>query len=185
MSLSPPITFDVIGDPKGQPRPRAFAFNGHARIYNASTAEGFKSQIALAAKPHIPFVPFRGALRLNLMFRFRRPQSHFKASGLLVAKHSGMDHTQKPDLDNLAKAVMDAMNTLKFWEDDAQICQLMLWKAWATDDQMPGCIVTLQALSSQEKVETMPLFKHTTKRAPEANQEPALRQLNHGQATNK
>src|SRR5688572_29383617 len=89
--------FEALGDPKGQPRPRAFAFNGHARIYDAGTAEGWKSQIALAARPYIPFTPLKGPLRLNVIFRFRRPQSHFKASGQLVGKHSGVDHIQKPD----------------------------------------------------------------------------------------
>jgi Holliday junction resolvase RusA-like endonuclease len=158
-ALDPCIIFEALGDPKGQPRPRAFSLNGVARIYDAGTAEGWKSQIALAAKPYIPFTPLKGPLRLNLMFRFRRPLSHFRSNGMLHSKHTLVQHCQKPDFDNLEKAVVDAMGILKFWEDDAQVCECHTWKAWATDDQMPGAIITLQALTSQEKVEALPLFK--------------------------
>src|SRR4029077_12784124 len=47
--------FVVIGDPKGQPRPRAFAkkigINTYvARVYDAASAEAWKSAIALSAR---------------------------------------------------------------------------------------------------------------------------------------
>lgn len=45
------ITFFIHGDPKPQPRPRAFARRMGAkfvaRVYDAGTAEGWKSQIAM------------------------------------------------------------------------------------------------------------------------------------------
>jgi len=44
------IHFFVSGDPKAQPRIRAFAINGHARVYDPGTAEGWKSLIAVAAR---------------------------------------------------------------------------------------------------------------------------------------
>ena len=52
-----PITVRVYGEPKGQPRPRAFAkpIGGgkfSARVYDAGTAEGWKSQIAQAFRQH-------------------------------------------------------------------------------------------------------------------------------------
>lgn len=39
-------------------------------------------------------------------------------------------HTQRPDVDNLAKAVLDALNKLVF-ADDAQIVRLIASKAWS------------------------------------------------------
>ena len=38
------------GIPKGQPRPRAFSRNGHARVFDPGTAEGWKSAVAVAAQ---------------------------------------------------------------------------------------------------------------------------------------
>jgi hypothetical protein len=41
-----PISIFVHGEPKGQPRPRAFARGGMVRMYDPATAEGWKSAIA-------------------------------------------------------------------------------------------------------------------------------------------
>src|SRR5437870_8017163 len=71
------ICFFASGIPKGQPRPRAFAFKGHVRIYSPAQAESWKSQIALAAKEFIPQSPLTGPLRCDLTFYFPRPKSHF------------------------------------------------------------------------------------------------------------
>ena len=52
------ISFSVDGEPKAQPRPKAFARNfgnkWQARVYDPGTAEGWKSLIAIAVKPHLP-----------------------------------------------------------------------------------------------------------------------------------
>jgi len=52
-----PITFFVPGEPKGQPRPRAFARKMGdkfvARVFDAATAEGWKGAIAAVAQPSV------------------------------------------------------------------------------------------------------------------------------------
>ena len=40
-------------------------------------------------------------------------------------------HTQKPDRDNLEKALMDALNRVGLWEDDAQVCTGNVDKRWS------------------------------------------------------
>jgi len=129
MNLPPPIiepiTFEVLGDPKAQPRPKAFArkFNNGAvmaRVYTPGTAEEWKGRIALAAKEYVPFIPFTGPIRLDIQFRFKRPQSHFLKRGL--RENAPFFHTGKPDRDNLEKAVADSLTVLGMWKDDGQVC---------------------------------------------------------------
>lgn len=43
-----------------------------------------------------------------------------------------------PDLDNLAKAALDALTELGFWRDDAQICGLIVTKIY--DDRVGATI---------------------------------------------
>lgn len=128
--MTPPITFFVSGDPKGQPRPRAFAFHGKARVYDPGTAEGWKSQIALAAREHVPAKPIEGALQVRLTFFFKRPKSHFRKIKGEESQRTDAPfyHTQKPDADNVAKAVLDCLTTLGFWKDDAQVAILYVSK---------------------------------------------------------
>lgn len=152
------IRFIVTGDPKAQPRPRAFARKMGdkftARIYDAGTAEGWKSQIAMKATPHRPAAPFDGPLSVNATFIFKRPNAHFV--GNKPAKPLRADapewHTTKPDRDNLEKALLDTITQLGgFWHDDTQVCAGEIRKVYGAT---PGAVVeisTIDAPVAQEK----------------------------------
>ena len=140
-----PIMFDVIGEPKAQPRPRAFARKVGdkmtARVYDAGTAEGWKGLIAEAARHHVPATPL-GVAEIQMRFRIRRPKSHYLKSGALKPS-APRRHTQKPDCDNLAKAVVDCLKTLGFFMDDAVIDQMVIVKRWTSGDPPQGAYIRL------------------------------------------
>jgi Holliday junction resolvase RusA-like endonuclease len=133
------VEFFVAGAPKAQPRPRAFTRHGRARVYDPGTAEGWKGQVALAAKAHRPVAPIGTAAALWLRFHFPRPQAHFGQRGLRSA--APCVHTGKPDADNLAKAVLDALVGIGLLSDDRFVWSLRVTKRYA--DGPPGCRVRL------------------------------------------
>lgn len=54
----------------------------------------------------------------------------------------------KPDADNYAKGLMDAItDTERFWEDDRQVVDLHISKAWAPVGTEDGYRITLEFLS--------------------------------------
>ena len=115
------------------------------RVYDPGTAEGWKGQIAIAARPFIPAVPWECPVRVSVVFRLARPQGHYgRAKGerylRLDAPHY---HTAKPDADNLAKAVLDCLTTLGIWHDDAQVCQLDTLKIYADSPQDEGAVIEI------------------------------------------
>lgn len=130
------IRFWVDGTPKAQPRPRAFYRKGiGARVYDAGTAEGWKGSVALAARPHVPAKPLSGPLYVAISFYIPRPKSHYR-----TGSHAGelrpdapVYHAQKPDRDNLEKAVLDALTQIGMWEDDSQADDGPVQKFWAND----------------------------------------------------
>lgn len=139
-----PIQFFVEGLPKGQPRPKAFVRGGHAAVYDPGTAEGWKGQVAVAARAFLPPAPILGPLKLTLGFWLPRPKAHY-----LTGKRAGelrndapLFHTGKPDADNFAKAVMDALTMLRLWQDDSQISVLHVYKLYQAG--RTGCFVTIQ-----------------------------------------
>lgn len=144
-----PISFFVSGEPKGQPRPRAFARkmgNGKfcARVFDAGTAEAWKSAIAAEAAQHKPAAPISGPVRLRIAFYLARPKGHYIAG----KQERGLKadaprwHTGKPDADNLAKAVMDALTQCGwFWGDDAQVAILTASKSYA--DSGTGALIEI------------------------------------------
>ena len=66
------VVFIVDGEPKGQPRHRAFAVKNKktgswtTRAYNPGTAEEWKSQIAIAAKEFLPSYRIEGPVVLDI-----------------------------------------------------------------------------------------------------------------------
>ena len=133
----------VPGDPKGQPRPRAFSRGGHARCYDPGTAEGWKSQIAEAMRPHIPTLPLFGPIQVTIAFYMRRPKSHYGKRGLKPTAPTW--HAQKPDCDNALKAALDALTLLRVWNDDAQVAQALVSRRWENGNG-PGASISILQL---------------------------------------
>jgi len=138
------LQFFVPGIPKAQPRPRAF-FNrrvGQARVYDAGTAEGWKGAVAAAASACRPSRPLDGPLRLDIVFAMPRPRAHYRTGRFVneLRPDAPQHHAQKPDRDNLEKAVMDALTQIGFWRDDGQVCTGFVSKVWS---DRPGATITV------------------------------------------
>jgi len=143
----------IHGEPKGQPRPRAFAMKGNngkasARVYDPGTAEGWKSQVAEAFRNELPATPHEIPLYVCLSFYMPRPNKHFR-----TGKHSHelrpdapTYYTKTPDADNLAKAVLDALTTLGMWKDDSYVVRLVVTKQWVNPGTASGCWITVKGM---------------------------------------
>jgi Holliday junction resolvase RusA-like endonuclease len=150
------IEFAVRGEPKGQPRPRAFAFAGRARIYDAGTAEGWKSCIAEAVRPYLPATPIETPVRVTIDFLMPRPKSHYR-----TGKNAGVLKdtapkwfTSKPDIDNLEKAVYDALTIVGLLKDDSLVVQHSVQKYYA--DGHPGAIITVVSVGESHQLASHP-----------------------------
>lgn len=99
----------------------------------------------------------QGLLRLSITAYFqiaaaRLCKKHVTTDGLLAASaagwhdckklHDGDYHGQRPDVDNIQKAIMDACNQV-VWPDDSAVCQITAEKRWSSQ---PRCEVTVCGL---------------------------------------
>jgi crossover junction endodeoxyribonuclease RusA len=135
------VTFRVHGIPKGQPRARAVRRGAHAGVYDPGTANDWKSSVALAARQAgLGATPITGPVSLSIEFYLPRPKR------LCTRKHPAFELlcAVKPDVDNAAKAVMDALTAVGAWVDDAQVSRLVVQKWYAAMGATPGACVTLQ-----------------------------------------
>ena len=142
------LAFTITGDPKGQPRPRAFARqmgNVHvARFYDSDVADEWKRavQIVVLDASIVHKWPLTlGPVAISLCFSLPRPKSHFGAKGLKPS--APVHHSGKPDADNLAKLVMDQITKSgRVWRDDSQVVSLRVEKLWASGNES-GCSVLI------------------------------------------
>lgn len=149
MSAELPIEFFVAGEPKAQPRPRAFARRMGkkfvARVYDAGTAEAWKSLIAEAAKPFVTGTPISGPVKLEVAFLFGRPKYHYgtgRNAGVIKAS-APVWHTTTPDCDNLVKAVKDCLTQIGLWSDDCIVCLESVSKRYAGNGSRQGAGITI------------------------------------------
>ena len=151
LSVQPTTTsviFFAAGTPKGQPCPRAFAFHGRARMYDPGTAEHWKAAVAAAATEAGCRLGLTCPVCVEIVCQFMRPKSHF-------GKHDMKDsapeyHAQKPDLDNLAKAILDALTQIGVWRDDSQVIELTVRKVWVSDPLKQGAHIAIERVPEDE-----------------------------------
>ena len=137
------LDFHVSGIPKAQPRVKAFVRGGHAGVYTPDSAESWKQAVRQEAVANAPESLITGPIRLQLDFFLPRPKAHLDKHGVPKAK-SPVWHCKKPDLDNLIKAVTDAItDTQRVWLDDSQIYQITAVKTYAL--YASGCSVRINA----------------------------------------
>lgn len=80
-----------------------------------------------------------GPIVVRLEFRFDRPKSHYGKNG--VKDSAPKTKTTKPDIDKLARAVLDAL--WPCWGDDSQVVSLLATKVWTQGDDLPGVGITV------------------------------------------
>lgn len=137
------LDFHVSGIPKAQPRVKAFRRGNHAGVYTPDSADAWKQAVRQEATANAPESLMTGPIRLQLDFLLPRPKAHLDRHGIPKPK-SPVWHPKKPDLDNLIKAVTDAItDTQRVWLDDSQVYQITATKTYAL--QHSGCSVRINA----------------------------------------
>lgn len=114
------IRFRIPGQPQGKGRARAFVRNGHVGHYTPAKTRSYEGVITtLAMEAMQGREPSKKPIRINIMCLFEVPQSwpQWKREAALRGE---ILPTVKPDLDNVEKAVKDALNGV-VWRDDCQV----------------------------------------------------------------
>lgn len=148
------LSYSVSGAPVAQPRPRLLRNGG---VFNPHDADHWKAQVKFATTQAVQAAIPRGwplkstsPLFLQLVFMLPRPAGHFLKSGQLKEKCSDPFSLGRQDVDNLSKAVMDAMTgaIASPWADDNHVVALSAIKIWTARN--PGVTITLVDLSASQ-----------------------------------
>lgn len=149
------FSFEVQGIPIAQPRARAARMGNSIRMYTPKShpitnwkmvvglsarraKDGLKSVFACGIdildpqKPSKEFV-VNPSHKIFVTAGFYFP--HLKAT---KAKDKCARYkNSKPDVDNLIKGLLDALNDSGVWSDDNQVCSITAYKAYVNGDAAP------------------------------------------------
>lgn len=112
----------VYGKPQGKGRPRYTTRAGHAVAYTPASTKAYEAKIRQAWQEQDgrDFGPAALALVLTAYYPVPSKARKAEREAMLAGQVPVRD---KPDLDNVVKAVMDALNSTAY-EDDKQITHI-------------------------------------------------------------
>ena len=129
------VYFVVEGKPVGKGRPRASTRGGFVRMYTDAKTLTYEAAIKdEAAKAMGNAELFETAMHLHVNCYYQLPKRWPKRLQQQALDGEVFPNV-KPDLDNVVKAVLDAMNGVVY-RDDAQVVNLVATKRYATEPRV-------------------------------------------------
>lgn len=112
--------------PMPSPRPRARCVGRRPMIYMPKEYIEYKEGLKTIIRSQHKGKPYECPVKAYITFDMPMPKSWSKKK---KAEKQFTPHTSKPDCDNLAKTLLDTMNSIVFL-DDSQVCELTVVKRW-------------------------------------------------------
>lgn len=146
------IEFIVEGKPVPQPRPRVFRTEtGKSKAVNSSRSVTYKRLVKLTAKSEMNkrrmiIIPDPIPVAVHLNFVYSIPTSYAKKKRQ-SAQDGTLRYVKRPDLDNLAKAILDALNGT-IYQDDSQVVELSINKEYGNTDHVSIKVKDLSGMSA-------------------------------------
>ncbi len=128
------ISLTILGEPCAQGRPRVGIIAGHARVFDPPKSRSWKGaarvQMEAALNGAAPILA--GPVAVTLRLFHKCPTSDHRKTKPAPRRW----RAKRPDLENVAKAVLDAATGV-LWRDDAQIASLVIKQYTCAQDEAP------------------------------------------------
>jgi Holliday junction resolvase RusA-like endonuclease len=125
--------FEVVGDIKGKARPRVNTYTGTA--YTPTPTKDYENLVKQYFKIKYPrYVALEGRISVKIVAQFKVPKTATKKDKALI-EEGLLSPTKKPDIDNIVKIILDAMNKMAF-KDDNQITKLEVEKIYGSEEKV-------------------------------------------------
>lgn len=125
--------FEVPGKIIGKGRPRLNSYTG--QIYTPTRTKDYENLVIQYFMLKYPrYSPFKGRVSVEITANFEVPKSTKKIDKELMLQNK-INPLKKPDIDNIVKIILDAMNECAF-KDDTQITKLTVEKKYANEESI-------------------------------------------------
>jgi hypothetical protein len=133
------VVFTVQGTPQAKGRPRFRIAGGYVSTYTDAKTKTYESIIAVSAVRAMGSSrPLETPVSVDLYIRVPVPLSHSKKRANDCV--SGVERpTKKPDIDNIIKIYLDAMNGI-IYRDDTQVVRVSAKKVYSMVAGVDVCV---------------------------------------------
>lgn len=144
------LSFAVPGAVRGQGRPRAVVRGKHATVYESADDRSYKGLIQFHALKRaeelgveLPLESGPLGIAVSIIVVRAVPKS-YPAKRRDKALAGYIAPQTKPDLDNVAKIYLDALNGV-VWKDDSSVTKLIVTKVFGSSDKVRVLIAPEEA----------------------------------------
>lgn len=134
------IIFTIRGEPRGKGRPR---FTRTGRVYTPTETAQYESLVGLGYRNSAKGYKFTSPVRVTIKAFHKPPKGKPKK----VTENMLNGHilpTKKPDLDNIAKIILDGLNKVA-WDDDTQVVEMMVTKRYSEEPLVAVIVEEIEA----------------------------------------
>lgn len=125
--------FEVPGEVVGKERPRVNMYTG--RVYTPNKTKDYELLVQQYFKMKYPnYEALKGRIAINIVAYLKIPKSASKVKTQEMLDNK-ISPTKKPDVDNIAKSILDAMNGFVF-KDDNQVSKISVDKRFALEEKI-------------------------------------------------
>lgn len=129
------IRFTIPGEPKGKARPRVFTNKaGKSQAVTPQDTLNYENLVRWTFTSMEGTRKLEGEIEAKIVAMYSMPKSMTKKNRQLVDEGK-LHPTKKPDLDNVAKIILDALNKLAF-DDDSQVVKLVVEKHFSDNPRV-------------------------------------------------
>ena len=129
------IELSIDGLPIGKGRPKVTSRFGHAFAYTPTRTKDYEQKIKMTyINNYTYFHRLDGPLEATINQYFPVPKGTSKVKHQKMINNE-IQHTKKPDIDNIIKSILDGLNGLAY-EDDSQIVSLTANKYYSDNPRV-------------------------------------------------
>lgn len=140
------VRFIVPGEPKGKARPRVFTNKeGKSQAVTPQNTLSYENLVRWVFTNTMEARKLQGEIEAKIVAMYPIPKNMTKKNRQLIDEGK-LHPTKKPDLDNVAKIILDSLNKIAF-DDDSQVVRLIVEKHFSDE---PRVEVTLRELDEKK-----------------------------------
>jgi Holliday junction resolvase RusA-like endonuclease len=142
-----PLQFTVPGEPRGKGRPRFVSTPRGGRTYTDAQTASYENLVKMCARAAGAKV-LEDALKVEIIAYFAPAASWSKKK--TAAALANQFSPGKFDCDNIAKAVLDGLNSIAF-RDDKQVADLRVRKLFAAESRLEVSVSPISPTQEQSE----------------------------------
>jgi Holliday junction resolvase RusA-like endonuclease len=130
------VVFEVLGKVQAKGRVRFSNRGGYVKTYTPENTINYENWVKTCLIQAVgnKYSTYAGAVKIELKAVYAPPKSYSKKKTKMLLETEA-PYLNKPDCDNIAKIVCDALNGIAY-KDDSQIFDVKISKVYGVDEKL-------------------------------------------------